>query len=146
MPISKRVTVQRFDQFQYEQYLIDGACEQFIILCVHQLYFSMEKSDIVIKMKIYQTVRWNLALIGYKKNLRPFPKRLKWILFVKSTFIIAAYMHLFYVANTTKEFMDSIFVTGMGTLITISHISTIFKMETIFVFMNEIEEVINASE
>lgn len=98
------------------------------------------------KMKIYQTVKTNLALIGYKENLRPFNERQKWIFIIGFSTLLANYVDLLHDSNTPKEYMDSIFMSGIGTFVQISHISTTFKMETIFIFINEVEEVINASK
>lgn len=98
------------------------------------------------KMKIYQTTRTCLALFGFQEDLQPFNKRQKLIFLPCVFFHTANLVQLFHVANTTQEYMDSIFLTTVGTLITASHISTIGKMKTIFSVINKIEEGINQSK
>lgn len=97
-------------------------------------------------MKIFQTTQTNLALLGFERNLRPFNKRQRWILIEGFLAVTACYVYLLLVADSSKEFMDSIFTTGVSNLILISHISTVLKTETIFVFIDDVEDVINASE
>lgn len=97
-------------------------------------------------MKILQTVQTNLAVLGFERNLRPFNKRqMFWFfegLLSSTTFVI----YLLFEASSPKEYMDSIFMIVIGTLMTISHFSMILETETIFVLIDKIENIINASE
>lgn len=97
-------------------------------------------------MKILQTTQMHLALYGYEANSSPFSKRRKLIyieIFVSQT----AYMaHLLLVANTPKEYMNSIFMVGIAFLCTVSRINTMFKTKTIFIFIDEVEEILNSSK
>lgn len=98
------------------------------------------------RRKIFQTIQSKLALIGFERNLRPFNQRQKWTYIVSAVSLATMFIYLLLVANSPKEYMASIFICGVGTLITISHISVIVKTETIFKFISEFEEIINGSE
>lgn len=98
-------------------------------------------------MKIFQTTQMHLALNGYNNaNPRPFNKQQKWIFVEMFLSTTSFYAYLLCVADSAKEYMDSILLTAMGTIIAISRISTIFKTKTIFIFIDEFEEVLNASK
>lgn len=88
----------------------------------------------------------HLALLGYGADLDPFNKRQKWIFVLVLLAMVPLYMYLLYVAESPGEYIHSIFVIAVRSLILISHISTIFKMETIFIFIDECEGTLNASE
>lgn len=98
------------------------------------------------KMKIYQTIQMNLALLGFKENLRPFNKRQKLCFVAFFISLATIYVYLLCVASKPKEYMDSIFVTAVGSFVCISYISSVFKMETLFIFINGMEEGVNGSE
>lgn len=98
-------------------------------------------------MKIFQTTQMHLALNGYTNaNLFPLNKQQKWIFVETFLSMISYYTHLLCVADSPKEYMYSILMTATETLIVISHISTILKMKEIFVFIDEFEEILNASK
>lgn len=98
-------------------------------------------------MKILQLIQMHLALNGYKNpNLRPCNGQQKWFFVEMFLSITSLYVYLLFVADSLKEYMDSILVTAVGTLVVISRISTILKMKTIFVFIDEVEKLLNASE
>lgn len=97
-------------------------------------------------MKTFQTMQRNLALIGFERNLRPFNERHKWCVIVGSTSNVILITYLLNVANSPKEYMDSIFVVCVAILMIISQISLILKTEIIFILIDEIEEIIGASE
>lgn len=97
-------------------------------------------------MKIFQTIQTNFALIGFERNLRPFNARQRLCFNAASLSVVSLIVYLLNVANTPKEYMDAIFVVALGILMTISHISTMLKTETIFIFIDEIEEIVNERE
>lgn len=98
-------------------------------------------------MNIFQTTQMHLALNGYNNaNLRPFNKQQKFIFVEMILSLTSLYVHLLHVAESQKEYMFSILITAVDTLIAISHISTTLKMRTIFIFIDEVEEVLIASE
>lgn len=98
------------------------------------------------KMKIFQTVQMHLASINYRPNERPFnngilKQCLKSVLYISCQFV-----YLFNIADTPKEFMDSIFTTAVGVLVNVSFLSTALKMKTIFIFIDEVESTIETSK
>lgn len=98
------------------------------------------------RMKIFQTVQKHLAAIGYRPNQRPFNgdilrQCVKCVLFTTAQFV-----YLFYFAKTPAEFINSIFVAAIGVLVFLSFLSTNWKMDIIFIFIEETEEVINGSK
>lgn len=97
-------------------------------------------------MKIFQTLQMHLAFIGYAPNLRPFNKRQNWLFAKNFVCITLIYVQLLHVANSPNEYMDSIFMTVVATLVSISHISTTFQMKTLFIYIDEIEKLFNASK
>lgn len=97
-------------------------------------------------MNIFKTIQLNLAIFGYKKNLRPFNKRQNTFLSISFLSVLSITTYLFYVANTPEEYLDSIYLVCVGNLMIISHFSTILKTKTVFVLIDEVEEVINKSE
>lgn len=97
-------------------------------------------------MKIFQTIQIKFAFLGFESNLRPINNRQKWIFFEIFFCVTSLCVHLFHVASTPKEYLDSILITGMAILILISHISTILQMATIFTYIDEVEGVLNESK
>lgn len=98
-------------------------------------------------MKIFQTIKMHLALSGCnKKNLSTFGTQQKWIFVEIFLSMTSLYVHLLCVAESPKEYMNSILLIAVGTLIIISRISTTLKMKTMFIFIEEVEEVLKSSE
>lgn len=98
------------------------------------------------RMKIAQIVQKNLASIGYRADLRPFNKQQLWILLERMLILVSLFVYLFHVATTFRQYMDAIFMTTVGILMYISLVSTIAGMETIFILIDEMEQIINESE
>lgn len=97
-------------------------------------------------MKIFQTIQMHLAWYGYEANLLPFNKRHKMVL-ADVVFSLTVYnVHLFYEANLPQGYLDTIYMIVVTTVITISRISTMLKMKNIFLFIDEIEAILDASE
>lgn len=97
-------------------------------------------------MKVYGTVLKHLGSIGFRQNEPRFNKRqcemhLKAVL---NNLLIC--MQLFHVADTLKEYLDSVFAMTVSILIFISRASTAFKSATIFVFINGLEQIVNDSK
>lgn len=99
------------------------------------------------KMKILQTVKKCLALEGYCANRGAFNRLQLWIGFkcIVGLFFQTSYL-FFGLPKTPKEYMDSIFMSMVGITVFISFVSTVFKTEKIFEFMEKIEEIVNARE
>lgn len=108
----------------------------------------MSQSQFIIStMKIFQTVQMWLALSGYDNTNRILlNKNQKWNLVAKFSQLTLLYAHLLCVADSPEEYMGSILFTAAATLICVSLISTILKTQELFVFIDEIEDVVNASE
>lgn len=97
-------------------------------------------------MKIFQTVQKHLASIGYRRNERSFNNDISVQLLKSILYIMCQWVYLLHIANTPKEYMDSIFMSAVGILVNISFLSTVLKMKTIFIFIDAAENAINTSE
>lgn len=97
-------------------------------------------------MKIAQTVKMNLISIGYRVDLRPFHIEQLWLLFERMLTLILQFVYFIYGANTPREDMELYFTLFVGILMYISLVSTIIEMPTIFLFIDNIKQVINESE
>lgn len=98
------------------------------------------------RMKIFQTVQRDMALIGYKADEQPF--NIKQIEHgFKSIFCgTLELVYLIFVAETPKEYLVSIFMTSVGFLVFISFLNTVQKMPKIFYLIDEVEAIINESK
>lgn len=97
-------------------------------------------------MKIFQTIQTKFAVLGLKPNLRPFNNLQKLILFENFVQISSLCVYLFHVANTAKEYLESIHITATTILIVTSQVNLISQMATIFSFIDELEDVLNESK
>lgn len=98
------------------------------------------------RMKILQTIRHDLALIGYSANQHPYNIQQLEHGF-KSTLAAAMQcVYLFFIAETSKEFIDSTFMATVAILVLISFVSTAQKTTIIFNFIDEVEKIANNSE
>lgn len=84
--------------------------------------------------------------MAYIKHKRPFNEQQLRYMFKSIVAIIFQFVYLLRVAETSKEYMNSIFMTTVGTLVFVSHISTTIKMDKIFIFIDTLEKIINQSE
>lgn len=98
------------------------------------------------KMKIAQTVKWYLASMGYTADLHPFHKQQVWLLVERMVNIILQVIYVLYVANTSREYTETYFMIVVGILMYIPLVSTIIEMPTIFVLIDDMEQVINESK
>lgn len=97
-------------------------------------------------MKIAKEVKRNLASIGYRIDQRPFHKEQLWLLFERMLTLLLQFVHALYIANTPREFMETIFMIMVGILMYITLVSTINEMTTIFAVIEDMEQVINESK
>lgn len=97
-------------------------------------------------MKIAQTTKRYLASMGYRVDLRPFHKHQLWLLFERPFTLFLQLVYVLHVAKTSREYMESIFMLMVGILMYVSLVSTIIKMPTIFILIDDMERVINQSE
>lgn len=99
-----------------------------------------------IGIEIAQTNKRHLASIGYRANLRPFHTEQLWLLFERLATLFSQIIHMLYVANTARQYMETIFMIFVGILMYISLVSTFIEMPTIFILIGQMEQVINESE
>lgn len=94
-------------------------------------------------MEIFETVKNNLASIGFVANQHPL--HAKQLVNVARGFLalILQCLYLAFEANTDKEYMDSIFMTAVGIMIYSAHMSSIFKTASLFIFLDDLEHVVN---
>ena len=97
-------------------------------------------------MKIFQTIESHMSLGGFIRDRGAFNTIQLWTISRSILFIILQMVYLFHVANTTRQYMDSIFMTAAGILIFISYLSMAINTTTIFDLIDDLEKVINASE
>lgn len=97
-------------------------------------------------MKILQTVQKYFATIGYDANRYPLNSDTVGEIFQRILAIICQFLYLIRHANSPKDIVDNIFMTAVAILCFISVMSTIQKMKMIFIFINEIEQIVNESE
>lgn len=82
----------------------------------------------------------------YRANQSPFDKFQFWI-FVKVFWgVFSHIVHLMRESHTPQEYMESIFMTTVGVLVAIVRVSTLFKNDTIFIYIDTVEKTINESE
>lgn len=98
------------------------------------------------RMKVAQTVKRHLASIGYRVDKRPFHKEQVWLLFERMLTLILQLIHAIYVANTSRQYMETTFMIMVGILMYIPLVSTIIEMPTIFILIDDMEQVINESK
>lgn len=97
-------------------------------------------------MKIFLKTQKNLEFGGYRRNENAFNRRRLVLLVLSILSLIPLIVYPFHVANTPKEYMDSIFMTATGILVFISSMSIAFKTQKIFDVIDDIEQVVGESE
>lgn len=97
-------------------------------------------------MKTFQRLQKDLASLGYRRNGSPFNKTQLWI-FVK-VFVALTFqcVHVIYESNTIRLYVDSIFMIAATILILMSRVSTLFKNDAIYEFIDSIEKILNGSK
>lgn len=97
-------------------------------------------------MKTFVTVSKHLESIGFTEHQKRFNRRqLEFGLNIVLG-IILIILNLFYVADTSEEYMNGILIGVVSTLLFIAFVSTAFKTATIFIFINQLNGIINQSE
>lgn len=103
------------------------------------------KHSSITTMNILQSVQKDLASMGYKADQSRFnndilAESLKYVLFIACECV-----YLYRFDGATKDLAFSVIMTTIGIAIFISFISTVLKMEVIFMFINGTEKSINDS-
>lgn len=98
-------------------------------------------------MKVFQTVQKYLAYLGFNQNdqnalnSRQFFTALNMI-----AMFILSLLYLFVVANTPREYLDSIYMTSAGLGLMTSYFSIVYKARELFDYFDDGEQLINNSE
>lgn len=97
-------------------------------------------------MKPFETVLKQLQSMGFIENQPRFNKHQ---LMLSLKIVLGALMvgaNLLYAADTSEEYMNGILAIVTMILILIAYVSTVFKTATIFIFINQFNEIIKQSE
>lgn len=97
-------------------------------------------------MKLHRTSQKHFELAGLEKNRSALNGTTQRMFFLSILSIISLIVYAFHVANTARQYMESIFITATGILIFISNISTILKAAKIFDIIDGTERLVNESE
>lgn len=97
-------------------------------------------------MKIFQTALKLFSSCGFTKNESAFNGRQLFLFSICVVALVFQFMYLFRVADTPKQYMDSIFMTAVGFLVFISHVGIVFKTAMMFDVLDDIEVAANYSE
>lgn len=95
------------------------------------------------EMRIFVTAKIHMASIDLLASKGPFHRNQ--LLHVVQSFlaIVLQCLYLMYDANTTREYMNSICLTGLGVGVYIAYWSAIFQTTTIYDFADYYETVVN---
>lgn len=94
-------------------------------------------------MKLFQNCQKNLEIMGYVPDQHPFNMKQIQVGLTMLLNIILNFIYLIHVANTPRQYMESCFYTITSILILISFISTVYKMDLIFIFIDKLQIIIN---
>lgn len=94
-------------------------------------------------MKAFETVQWSLTLMGYSSQERGISRQQIKHGFEAILIIILHFIYLFRVANTTEEYVHSIFMLVVIIGLFISFVSTAIKTVTIFDSFKRVEKIFN---
>lgn len=97
-------------------------------------------------MKIFQENQKNWALGGFERNQTAFNSTVQWHNFLSIWFIIAILVYAIEIANTPRQYMDSMSMLIISILVLISRISAVLRMADLFDIIDDIEHIIGESE
>lgn len=98
-------------------------------------------------MNILQPIRNNLLILGVKSYQKhPFNFRNVFALFMLSMGAVLNCVHLFYEANTFKEYADSVCASSSMVVATIIFAIIMWKTHPFYRCLNNLEEIVNKSE
>lgn len=98
------------------------------------------------KIKIFETVKKNLALTGFINEKDPYHTEQCLRALEGFLAVVMQYLYLFFEAVTIKEYIDSIFMSTVGIFIYVAYLNTVSKTEIIFKSIDEMENLINGSK
>lgn len=99
-------------------------------------------------MELFQTIRRKIALLGFVPNHYDYPyypftrKHLRTHLIFSCDFISFCIFAI-HVADSPKEYMDSLYIITAATALLISYLTITIKMAKLFDFFTNIEEGIH---
>lgn len=94
-------------------------------------------------MEIFKRIKQNLASNGFRKDKGRFHLE-QWLRTTQGLLaIVLQCIYLLFEAETTKEYMDSIFTTTVGVLVYVAYLSTVLKTKQLFIFIDGMEDAIN---
>lgn len=97
-------------------------------------------------MKILQFIQRVFALIGFDSNHSVWKIEHLVGFALTGLAIPSFFIFLFHVADTIKEFTDSIYITAVAITIFISFVNTILKKSKLTLLFNMLEENVNNSK
>lgn len=95
------------------------------------------------KLRIFETVKESLAATCFVEGKGRFHTKQKQRAVEALLGFIMHVLYLHTEADTVKEYMDSIYITGVAFATIVGYMCTIFKSELIFICMDEIENVVS---
>lgn len=98
------------------------------------------------KIRTFETVKKSLSLTCFVQGKGRFHIGQKLRAVEAFLAFIMQILYLLIEADTIKEYMDSIYMTGAAFCTYISYMCTIFKVEVVFNCMDEIENLVNESK
>lgn len=93
-------------------------------------------------MKTLQVVQKSFRSLGLSSQIDLF----NLILITSFPFEISLWIYLFYEANTSQEFMESIYMTTICTAVFASYASTLLITDKLFSFFDSFDDHINESK
>lgn len=97
------------------------------------------------KIKIFQTDQEKFAFFNFERNQTAFDRPQLTLLAKSLLYLTSFLIYLLHVANTPRQYMDSILMTGTGTLIFISGVNMVFNKSTVFLLIDDVEGAVNES-
>lgn len=96
-------------------------------------------------MKIFESVKGNLASIKLVANERPFHRKQLSQMTQCALAIILLCLYLVHDASTPREHMKSILMVTIGICLQMTYLSLVFKTTTIYDFIDHYEQTVNES-
>lgn len=96
-------------------------------------------------MKHFQTIRRSLPMMGIEPNRNQnhrfsFNKRNSFIIFLYFISAVLVWLFIFHVANSTKEYMDSFYISIAIHFVFVSYVTTICNKTKLFHFLDSCEK------
>lgn len=96
------------------------------------------------RIEFFKTHKRNLASIGFTKRDAQFHPEQSLRALEGFLACTLQCLYLLFDANSTKDYMDSIFTTAAGIIIYVGYLNTVLITDKIFILIDDIEEAVNA--